>query len=44
MVKQVVGEIVQERMARGWYDLDTALRIIQHIFYENPKRIYFTPA
>jgi hypothetical protein len=44
MVKQVVGEIIQERMARGWYDLETALGIIRHIFYENPKRIYFTPA
>lgn len=44
MVKQVVGEIIQERIARGWYDLETALGIIQHIFYENPKRIYFTPA
>jgi len=44
MVKQIVGEIIEERMARGWYDLDTALRIIRDIFYENPKRIYFAPA
>lgn len=42
MVKQVVGEIILERMARGWYDLDTALRIIRQIFYDNPKRIYFS--
>lgn len=44
MVKEVLGEIIMERVARGWYDLDTALRIIQHVFYENPKRIYFTHA
>jgi hypothetical protein len=43
MIKQVLGEIIQERLARGWYDMDTALRIIQQVFYDNPKAIYFTP-
>lgn len=40
MVKQVVQQILHERVERGWYDLDTALNVIEHIFHENPKRIY----
>lgn len=40
MVKQIVGEILVERVAKGWYDLDTALSIIPTIFYDAPKAIY----
>jgi hypothetical protein len=40
MVKQVTGEILVERVAKGWYDLDTALAIIPTIFHDAPKAIY----
>jgi hypothetical protein len=40
MVKQIMGEVLVERVARGWYDLDTALGIIPTVFYDAPKAIY----
>ncbi len=40
MVKQIMGEILVERVAKGWYDLDTALAIIPTVFYDAPKAIY----
>jgi hypothetical protein len=43
MVKQIVGEILVERVAKGWYDMDTALAIIPTIFYDAPKAIYGLP-
>jgi hypothetical protein len=42
MVKQILSEVIRERVEREWYSLETALEIIQQIFYENPKRIYFS--
>ncbi len=43
LVKQAVHGILTERVERGWYSLETARRVIRHIFYENPKRIYGLP-
>lgn len=40
LVKQIVGEILVERVHRGWYDLETALTIIPIIFHDAPKAIY----
>ncbi|MBN1257030.1 MAG: hypothetical protein JXA52_04925 [Planctomycetes bacterium] len=40
MVKEVMGEVLLERVARGWYTVDLALDIIQKVFYDNPKAIY----
>jgi len=40
LVKQILGEILMERVHRGWYSLDTALAIIPTIFHDAPKAIY----
>jgi hypothetical protein len=40
MVKQIVGEILIERVSKGWCDMDTALSIIPTIFHDAPKTIY----
>ena len=40
MVKQIIGEVLVERVAKGWYDMDTALSIIPTIFHDAPKAIY----
>jgi hypothetical protein len=40
MVKQIVGELLVERVSKGWYDIDTALWIIPTIFRDAPKAIY----
>lgn len=40
MVKQILEEILVERVGKGWYDLDIALDLIPKLFYENPKAIY----
>jgi hypothetical protein len=40
LVKQILGEVLVERVAKGWYDLDTALSIIPTVFYDAPKEIY----
>jgi hypothetical protein len=40
LVKQILGEILVGRVAKGWYDLDTALAIIPTVFYDAPKAIY----
>lgn len=40
LVKQIMGEILIDRIARGMYDLDTALSIIPVVFHDAPKEIY----
>jgi hypothetical protein len=40
LVKQIVADILTERVERGWYTLDMCSDIITKIFYENPKKIY----
>jgi hypothetical protein len=40
LVKQVLLEILNERVARGWYSTELALRIVRQLFYENPMAIY----
>ena len=43
MVKQLLGEVLAERVEKGWYSLATAREIIEATFYENPKAIYHIP-
>ena len=40
MVKEILGDILVERVERGWYDTDTAIDIAHAVLYDNPKRIY----
>ena len=40
LVKQILSEILVERVQRGWYSLDTALSVIPTIFHDAPKAIY----
>jgi glucuronate isomerase len=40
LVKQILGEILVERVEKGWYTLDTAIEIIHTILYDTPKTIY----
>ena len=41
MVKEIWGDVLTERVARGWMDVDTALDLTRMAFYENPMRICF---
>jgi hypothetical protein len=40
LVKQIMGEVLVDRVTRGMYDLDTALSIIPTVFHDAPKEIY----
>ena len=40
LVKQIMGEVLVDRVTRGLYDLDTALSIIPTVFHDAPKEIY----
>lgn len=40
LVKEILGDILVDRVDRGWYTTDTAVAIVRQLFYENPKRIY----
>ncbi|MCJ7736923.1 MAG: hypothetical protein MUQ10_06350 [Anaerolineae bacterium] len=40
IVKQIVEEILTERIYRGWYTVDIATDVVRKLFYENPKAIY----
>jgi glucuronate isomerase len=40
MVKQILEDILVERLEKGWYTLDMARDIVRKLFYENPKAIY----
>jgi glucuronate isomerase len=40
LVKQIMGEVLVDRVNRGMYDLDTALSIIPTVFHDAPKEIY----
>jgi len=40
LVKIVLGDILAERVERGWYSLDLARRLAQRLLYENAKEIY----
>jgi hypothetical protein len=40
MVKEILGEILLERVEKGWYSTETAVNIINAFFHDNPKRIY----
>ena len=40
MVKQVLQQILLERIEKKWYSTNIAIDIINKIFYENPLRIY----
>jgi len=40
MVKAIWGQVLEERVAKGWCDVDTAVALIQSAFCDNPRRIY----
>ena len=40
LVKQIMGEVLIERINYGMYDLDSALTIIPTVFHDAPKEIY----
>ena len=40
LVKEVLGDILAERVQRGWYTPELACDIVGKLLYENPKRIY----
>ncbi|MFH1616643.1 MAG: hypothetical protein ABIG61_16365 [Planctomycetota bacterium] len=39
LVKQVLGELLVERIQKNWYTTEMALDIINKLLYENPKEI-----
>ncbi|MBN1672963.1 MAG: hypothetical protein JXR37_18100 [Kiritimatiellae bacterium] len=40
MVKQIWGDVLSERVAKGWLAPDAAVDVVRAVFYENPRRIY----
>ncbi len=40
MVKHIFGEVLCDRVERGWYTVDMAREIITQVFYDNPAAIY----
>jgi len=40
LVKEILGDILADRVSRGWYTVDDALSIIQTILNDAPRRIY----
>ncbi len=40
MVKGILGDILVERVEKGWYDIETAVDLVGKLFYDNPKAIY----
>ena len=40
LVKQIFGQVLFERVERGWYTPDVALSLVRQTFYDNPRRIY----
>jgi len=40
MVKALWGEVLSERVAKGWCDVGTAVDLVRAAFWENPARIY----
>ena len=40
LVKQVVGEVLGDRVARGLCSPDLALSLVRRLFRDNPRRIY----
>ena len=43
LVKTIWGEVLEERVAKGWCEVDTAVDLVRAAFYENPARIYGGP-
>lgn len=40
LVKQIVEDLLNERVERGWYSLELARRLIEMLFHENAREIY----
>jgi len=40
MVKALWGEVLSERVAKGWMEAGTAVELVRAAFWENPARIY----
>jgi len=41
LVKQILEDILVERVDRGWYSLELARTIVTRLLYSNPKAIYW---
>jgi glucuronate isomerase len=44
LVKHVLGEVLVERVHKGWYTVDMAREIVTKLLSENPRRIYGVPS
>jgi hypothetical protein len=40
LVKEIVADVLSERVERGWYSLDLALDLVQRLFCDNAREIY----
>jgi len=40
LVKEILGDVLVERVQRGWYTPRLAGDIVEMLLYQNPKRIY----
>jgi hypothetical protein len=40
LVKEILGDVLVERVRRGWYTPALAGEIVEKLLYQNPKRIY----
>ena len=40
LVKQILGDLLAERVDKGWYSLEQALALIGTVLYDAPKAIY----
>ncbi|NPV09995.1 MAG: hypothetical protein HPY83_18780 [Anaerolineae bacterium] len=40
LVKQIVEDVLADRVERGWYGLDLALRLVERLFHQNAREIY----
>ncbi len=43
MVKQILEDVLVERIAKGWYSLDLAVDVIGKLLHDNTKAIYRLP-
>ena len=38
--ESLLGDVLTERVAKGWLDVETAVDLIRGAFWDNPLRIY----
>ncbi|MHB0878575.1 MAG: hypothetical protein ACYC5O_21260, partial [Anaerolineae bacterium] len=42
LVKQVIEDVLVDRVERGWYSTDLALRLVRRLLHDNAAEIYGT--